>query len=829
MLHRGKRPVAAILAAAMMSMAVQTGIAAEPMEGSSKTVIAEEQVTEKMGEDFTEEMSEDPENDPTSEEDVINQIHEDQKDMAGETEHNGNYDKVPELEESPAVPENSQMDTADGQIESQPKDDNLPDMRTEEPLSGQTEERSSVLQNERNVRAMTEFHYTLSETKLEQSVIGGVSTEKILEAAKGIIEKNEGTYGSVNANDNGALSIGKMQWHAYRAARLLQAIISADNQQAYAILGDTLYTEIVKLSTTDNKVWSNRTLTSDEKSRISSLLQTNSGKAIQDKLEASDISGYINRAYAIGLRNASAVVYYTDIENQWGSGGAARQVEYAENIAGSREKITLNEMHLGALCYSRSYNPRRLQTYGLVIALQWPDCPPKDQEIPYDRPWSDGHGVAWLQNALNTYQNAGLAVDGQYGEATKGAVRAFQTQENLDVDGLAGKDTICALIYRMYSDLASGKSDSVTTITKTDIIQSGDDWIYVVNGKHDTSYTGLAQNQSGWWYVENGVVDFSYTGLVANSSGWWRVEGGHVNFDYQGFVENEEGWWYLEGGHILFDRTEVIWGTVDGEEAWWNVESGVVKFTDTVAPNSSGWWCIRGGKVDFGYTGLAANSSGWWRIEDGYVNFDYQGFVENEEGWWYLEGGHILFDRTEVIWGTVDGEEAWWNVEGGVVKFTDTVAPNSSGWWCIRGGKVDFGYTGLAANSSGWWRIEDGHVNFDYQGFVENEEGWWYLEGGHILFDRTEVIWGTVDGEEAWWNVVGGVVKFTDTLAANSSGWWRIEDGKVNFDYQGFAENEAGWWYIQGGNVRFDVNGTIEGTVDGQTGFWNVQGGKVLL
>ena len=58
-----------------------------------------------------------------------------------------------------------------------------------------------------------------------------------------------------------------------------------------------------------------------------------------------------------------------------------------------------------------------------------------------------------------------------------------------------GLSTVGKLIFNMYRAMASGESDSVTTITGTpsigtDIIYraSDDKWIYVVNGVQDTSF-----------------------------------------------------------------------------------------------------------------------------------------------------------------------------------------------------------------------------------------------------------------------------------------------------------------------------------------------------
>ena len=67
-------------------------------------------------------------------------------------------------------------------------------------------------------------------------------TEIVLAAQK-IIFGQEGNYGSVNANDNGAVSVGKVQWHAGRALDLLKKICAAESRAA-SILGAALYKEI---------------------------------------------------------------------------------------------------------------------------------------------------------------------------------------------------------------------------------------------------------------------------------------------------------------------------------------------------------------------------------------------------------------------------------------------------------------------------------------------------------------------------------------------------------------------------------------------------------
>lgn len=78
--------------------------------------------------------------------------------------------------------------------------------------------------------------------------------------------------------------------------------------------------------------------------------------------------------------------------------------------------------------------------------------------IPYPRPqvsstvWlgkngiTSGNYVKWLQTALNKADNAGLAVDGQFGSGTTTAVKNFQAKHGLTQDGQAGTSTINKLV-----------------------------------------------------------------------------------------------------------------------------------------------------------------------------------------------------------------------------------------------------------------------------------------------------------------------------------------------------------------------------------------------
>ena len=203
-----------------------------------------------------------------------------------------------------------------------------------------------------------------------------INTDRVITATLTIIGYNEGKYASVNANDNGALSIGKLQWHAGRALALMRTIVNAlGATTAKSYIGESLYNEIVSSSTN----WGSRTLNSTEKSQFSAILGTNASMAAQDELARTDVAKYVNRGIDRGITSDSALVYYSDIENQYGAGsqsannGAWRLVNGVKGILGKDTIDTLDEFHTALLQFTSSYTTRRNKTYNYVKNLGWSD------------------------------------------------------------------------------------------------------------------------------------------------------------------------------------------------------------------------------------------------------------------------------------------------------------------------------------------------------------------------------------------------------------------------------------------------------------------------
>jgi peptidoglycan hydrolase-like protein with peptidoglycan-binding domain len=123
-----------------------------------------------------------------------------------------------------------------------------------------------------------------------------------------------------------------------------------------------------------------------------------------------------------------------------------------------------------------------------------------------------GAAVVTLQNRLNVW-GASLTVDGDFGADTLAAVKAFQTEQKLTVDGVVGPLTWAALLadpgtYPAPTGLAVG---SVSLAVTWDAV--------TVDGQAVASYTVQAVGLNGEVYVHetpttNSVV---LTGLV---SGW---------------------------------------------------------------------------------------------------------------------------------------------------------------------------------------------------------------------------------------------------------------------------------------------------------------------
>lgn len=165
------------------------------------------------------------------------------------------------------------------------------------------------------------------------------------------------------------------------------------------------------------------------------------------------------------------IVYY-----DWNKNGSSDHVEIVISINESSKTFT----SIGGNTKGDSGSTegvRRHSNYSFtssyIVGFERPNyngsvTPPSNDDelgIPYPRPqvsstvWlgkngiTSGDYVKWLQTALNKADNAGLAVDGQFGSGTTAAVKSFQEKHDLTQDGQAGTATINKLVEVIKSGI----------------------------------------------------------------------------------------------------------------------------------------------------------------------------------------------------------------------------------------------------------------------------------------------------------------------------------------------------------------------------------------
>ncbi len=80
---------------------------------------------------------------------------------------------------------------------------------------------------------------------------------------------------------------------------------------------------------------------------------------------------------------------------------------------------------------------------------------------------SQGDEVRWLQSVLNQVIDAGLTVDGDFGTKTEKALKLFQSQNDLEPNGIADNNTIYKLSQYIIPNTESKSITNFKTQTKS--------------------------------------------------------------------------------------------------------------------------------------------------------------------------------------------------------------------------------------------------------------------------------------------------------------------------------------------------------------------------
>ena len=150
-----------------------------------------------------------------------------------------------------------------------------------------------------------------------------------------MISRMEGGLNSVNPNDNGSVSLGKMQWHGTNA----QAMLSQMRQQ------DPTYFDNKMGKGMLNGDWSKKTFSDQDTANYKSLFD-DKGMAskyagVQEDLQMKFVNQYVEAGKSLGLRDEKAIMFFADLANQYGlgkKGGYDGAIPMIERIASGMNK-----------------------------------------------------------------------------------------------------------------------------------------------------------------------------------------------------------------------------------------------------------------------------------------------------------------------------------------------------------------------------------------------------------------------------------------------------------------------------------------------------------
>lgn len=183
-------------------------------------------------------------------------------------------------------------------------------------------------------------------------------------------------YGSVTANDNGALSIGVYGWHGNNALSLLQTAYSISNAEINNIATSFSSSGSMVLNAIKYGAdWSSHIPDVTECSCLKAMLLSDAGRQAQDQTSAQNAQEYIDICFDNGLSDSKSIAYCCDILNQYGTGSFEANVYgngYHGVLYGVTASMSLEDIYNSKRAWSDSnynYEARRTWTYNYLKNL----------------------------------------------------------------------------------------------------------------------------------------------------------------------------------------------------------------------------------------------------------------------------------------------------------------------------------------------------------------------------------------------------------------------------------------------------------------------------
>lgn len=210
-------------------------------------------------------------------------------------------------------------------------------------------------------------------TPCRETEEAGPGEDRLVEALEDFFAGAEGDYATVTPDDNGALSLGLLQWHGSRALELLRQAL-----EGWPVTANYLTPALYREITEPGADWQRRKLTPQEAEHISALLGSPQGIAAQEALARRDILGYLAQCRDLGMETDATAAYFAVIVNQFGSAGARDYLRHIRATLGVGEDAVFRDLRAlhQAVHDTRDYGQACLsmrdKSYAYILSLGWP-------------------------------------------------------------------------------------------------------------------------------------------------------------------------------------------------------------------------------------------------------------------------------------------------------------------------------------------------------------------------------------------------------------------------------------------------------------------------
>lgn len=171
-------------------------------------------------------------------------------------------------------------------------------------------------------------------------------------------------YSSWVSNDNGALSVGILMFHATAARELFRRIRSTNQSEFDSLASSMGSSDFINKINSGDSEWTSFVLGKDTQwgRFITKVLDTDYGRQAQNELADSYISRYVDDIKKYGTEDDAVIIFMSDIWNQYGSAHPfCRQYLNASS--------TIDSIYNNWCNWTSNYGERRKRVYDKIKGL----------------------------------------------------------------------------------------------------------------------------------------------------------------------------------------------------------------------------------------------------------------------------------------------------------------------------------------------------------------------------------------------------------------------------------------------------------------------------